>query len=287
MVQPSPSTSRQRWLRGGVEVHAEPLDLHVAVCGREGVAVADVVVAVEDAAGVDTFDKPPDAPLMFVGSHDQPGWPLRFASPGRLVLAEADAEERDAEGRVVSYDDVGGPVGDDLVDLLVGEFFGGEPGLAFGPVVLVNRHGAAGRDPGGVVPLPAEASWQMPDVFADLATAIIADWNGVESVELLVIAIDPPQSEIAGSEPTLHLAQVLGALRVEPEAEVADLQDQVCCEGRGVVDDGEPGPRVCVEVADNQNPPGRCDAHATILPLGADRSPGAIGAARAVHPTMK
>lgn len=92
-------------------------------------------------------------------------------------------------------------------------------------------------------------------MLAHLAAAISIDRPGQETVEVLVVAVYPPQVEPTHGQPLLHLPdEALATLIIRPPAVVAHLQNEIRTRSRGVVDDLQRRARVGVQIPDNQNP---------------------------------
>lgn len=94
----------------------------------------------------------------------------------------------------------------------------------------------------------------LADVLGDDPQSVRPDWPSGQRRPVLVIAGDEPQVQPERRQLRVDLAQVsLAAVSLRPEAEVADLEDQVGRERLCAVDHLERGQCVHVQVAYQQD----------------------------------
>lgn len=77
-----------------------------------------------------------------------------------------------------------------------------------------------------VAPASPEAARQMPYEVADLPPSILTDRHSEQRVEVLVVAVQPPQIQPAARAASRPSAELLAPLVTGREFEVAQLQDQ-------------------------------------------------------------
>ena len=157
-------------------VESETLDLDLAVSGHDPRRVADVMVSVEPAHGLNAIQNAAEPLLVGVRPRLSRHRPPTVPFPRIEVLLVTPCEEVGAHRGVVRHDYVGRSGGDDRCHLLLGHLLLGEPVKAFGAQVLIHRGRAPDPEPAGRAPRPAVADVDLADVVGDDAKAVISDW---------------------------------------------------------------------------------------------------------------